>query len=146
MSRDTRYAYQVPLRWRHASQWATIFQRLTLRLRHIHIKKLDSLRPGSTEVERGRWEGKNFQLGSSASGRRRSQLYVFRAMFSAIIRSTWLYLQHLVVFTQVTAGWYLGWVETHPRHQPAATWVNTTRYCKYRQVLLVMGENIARNM
>jgi hypothetical protein len=37
-------------------------------------------------------------------------------------------------------------VPTHPRHQPAATWVNTTRYCKYNQVLLMMGENIARNM
>jgi len=24
--------------------------------------------------------------------------------------------------------------------------VNTTRYCKYSQVLLMMGENIARNM
>jgi hypothetical protein len=31
-------------------------------------------------------------------------------------------------------------------HQPAATWVNTTRYCKYSQVLLLMGENIDRNM
>jgi hypothetical protein len=30
-------------------------------------------------------------------------------------------------------------------HQPA-TWVSTTRYCKYSQVLLMMGENIARNM
>jgi len=30
--------------------------------------------------------------------------------------------------------------------RPAATWVNTTRYCKYSQVLLFMGENIARNM
>jgi hypothetical protein len=38
------------------------------------------------------------------------------------------------VFTQVAAGW-----------QPAATWVNTARYCKYSQVLLMMGENIARN-
>jgi hypothetical protein len=28
----------------------------------------------------------------------------------------------------------LGWFETHPRHQPATTWVNTTRYCKYSQV------------
>jgi Flp pilus assembly protein TadB len=27
-----------------------------------------------------------------------------------------------------------------------ATWVNTTRYCKYNQVLLMMSENIARNM
>jgi len=37
-------------------------------------------------------------------------------------------------------------VSTHPRHQPAATWVNTTRYYNYSQVLLMMGENIARNM
>jgi hypothetical protein len=33
-----------------------------------------------------------------------------------------------------------------PRLQPAATWVSTTRYCKYSQMLLMMGENIARNM
>ena len=26
------------------------------------FKKLDSLRPGSREIERGRWEGQNFQL------------------------------------------------------------------------------------
>jgi hypothetical protein len=31
-------------------------------------------------------------------------------------------------------------------HQPAATLVNITRYYKYSQVLLMMGENIARNM
>ena len=74
------------------------------------------------------------------------QLYMFRAMFSPIIRSTRLYLQYLVVFTQAAAGWCLGCVETHPRHQLAATWVNTTRYCKYSLVLLMMGENIARNM
>ena len=37
-------------------------------------------------------------------------------------------------------------VSTHSRHQPAATWVNTTRYCKYSQELRMMGENIARNM
>ena len=41
-----------------------------------------------------------------------SQLYMFRAMLSPIIRSAWLYLQYLVVFTQVAAGWCLGWVET----------------------------------
>ena len=34
-----------------------------------------------------------------------SQLYIFRAMFSAIIKRTWLYLQYLVVFTQVAADW-----------------------------------------
>ena len=60
---------------------------------------------------------------------------MFRAMFLPIIRSTWLYLQYLLVFTQVAAGF-----------QPAATWVNITRYCKYSQVLLMMGKNIARNM
>jgi hypothetical protein len=37
---------------------------------------------------------------------------MFRAMFSPIIRSTWLYLQYLVVYTQVAAGWCLEWVET----------------------------------
>jgi len=41
-----------------------------------------------------------------------SRLYMFRAMFSPIIRSTWLYLQYLVVFTQVAAGWCPEWVET----------------------------------
>jgi len=34
-----------------------------------------------------------------------SRLYMFRLMFSPIIRSIWLYLQYLVVFTQVAAGW-----------------------------------------
>jgi hypothetical protein len=33
-----------------------------------------------------------------------SRLYMFRTMFSPIIRSTWLYLQYLVVFTQVAAS------------------------------------------
>jgi hypothetical protein len=86
---------------------------------------------------------------------------MFRAMFSPIIRSTWLYLQYLLVFTQVAAGWCPEWVETelcrlwdvyytpynlhssvltHSGHQPAATWVNTNIYCKYSQVLLMMGE------
>ena len=36
-----------------------------------------------------------------------SQLYMFRAMFSPIIRSTWRYLQYLVVFPQVAASWCL---------------------------------------
>jgi len=36
-----------------------------------------------------------------------SQLYMFRATFSPIIRSTWLYLQYLVVFIQAAAGWCL---------------------------------------
>ena len=37
---------------------------------------------------------------------------MFRAMFSPIIRSTWLYSQYLEVFTQVAAGWCPEWVET----------------------------------
>jgi hypothetical protein len=49
--------------------------------------------------------------------------------------------EHLTVFT--VSG------NIHPgccRLEPAATWVNTTRYCKYSQVLLMMGENIAQYM
>jgi hypothetical protein len=57
-----------------------------------------------------------------------------------------LYLQHLVIFTNAADGWCHGWVETHPRHQPAATLVNITRCCKYSQMLLMMGKNIARNI
>ena len=64
--------------------------------------------------------------------------------------------EHLTVFT-VSASihtsscrlvFWMSWncVSTHPKHQPAATWVNTTRYCKYGQVLLMMGENNARNL
>jgi hypothetical protein len=66
----------------------------------------------------------------------------FGAIFSPIIRGTWLYLEYLVVFTQVAAGWCHGWVVTHPRHHLAATWVNTTRYYAYSQVLQT-GGNIA---
>jgi len=71
---------------------------------------------------------------------------MFRAMFSPIIGSTWMYLQYLGVFTQVAAGWCPEWVETHPWHQPAATWVNTPRYCKNSQVLLMMGENRSKQV
>jgi hypothetical protein len=37
-------------------------------------------------------------------------------------------------------------VPSHPWHQPAPTLMNVTRCCKYSQGLLMMGENIARNM
>jgi hypothetical protein len=37
-----------------------------------------------------------------------SQLYMFRAMFSPIIKNTWLYIQYLLVFTQVAANWQPG--------------------------------------
>ena len=64
--------------------------------------------------------------------------------------------EHLTVFTVSVSVHpsccrlvlWMSWncIPTHPRHQPAATRVNTTRYCKYSQVFLMMGENIARNM
>jgi hypothetical protein len=56
---------------------------------------------------------------------------MFRVMFSPIIRSTWLYLQYLVVFTQVAAGWCLKWVETVSTHRPKhveLTWNNKLIY------------------
>jgi hypothetical protein len=34
---------------------------------------------------------------------------MFRAMFSPIIRSTRLYLQLLILSTDLAAGWYHGW-------------------------------------
>ena len=37
-----------------------------------------------------------------------SQLCMFRAMFSPIIRSTFLYLQPLILSTDIAAGWYHG--------------------------------------
>jgi hypothetical protein len=37
------------------------------------------------------------------------------------------------------------WVEM-TQHQPAATSVDNTRSCSYSDMLLMMGENIARNM
>ena len=42
-----------------------------------------------------------------------NQLYVFRAMSSPIIRSNWLYLQHLILSTGIAAGWCHGWDVTH---------------------------------
>ena len=38
-----------------------------------------------------------------------NQLYMFRAMCSPIVRSTWLYLQLLVLSTDTAAGWCHGW-------------------------------------
>ena len=44
-----------------------------------------------------------------------NQLYMFRAMSSPIIRSTWLYLQHLLFSTGIAASWCHGWdgIEFH---------------------------------
>jgi hypothetical protein len=61
--------------------------------------------------------------------------------------------EHLTVFTVSSSvhPWcfrLVSWMSWNavPRHQPEASWVNTIRYCKYSQVLLIMGENIVRNM
>ena len=79
-----------------------------------------------------------------------NQLYMFRAMPSLIIRNTWLYLQLLILSTDIAAGCCHGWVGTagppHPWHQPAAISVDNIRSCKYSQVFLMMSEGIARNM
>jgi hypothetical protein len=64
----------------------------------------------------------------------KSALHVSGDVF-AHPQKTCPHLQYLVVLTQVAAGW-----------QPAATWVNTIKYCEYIQVLLMMGENVARKM
>ena len=45
-----------------------------------------------------------------------NQLYMVQAMSSPIIRSTWLYLQHLILSTSMAAGWCLGWDGTHLFH------------------------------
>jgi hypothetical protein len=42
-----------------------------------------------------------------------SQLYMYRAMFSSIIKNTLLYLQHLVIFTTVAAQLVRGGFGTH---------------------------------
>ena len=72
-----------------------------------------------------------------------NQIYVFRAMSSPIIRNTWLYLQFLILSTGIAAGWCIGWAGNAFRliHD-----TNQQQYrCKYRQVFLMMGEDIARN-
>jgi len=51
--------------------------------------------------------------------------------------------EHLTVFTVASNQCS---PKLLPAGQPTATWGNITRYCKYSQVLLMMGENIARNM
>jgi len=64
-----------------------------------------------------------------------------------------MYLQLLILSTDIAAGYYgimdemeLTSVPSHPRYQLAAISVDNIRSCKYRQVLLMMGEDIARNM
>jgi hypothetical protein len=71
---------------------------------------------------------------------------MFHALFSPNIRSTWLYLQCLVLFIQVAANWCPEWVENLFRTPAGNILEDITRYCKYSQVLLMLGENNAWNM
>jgi len=64
-----------------------------------------------------------------------NQLFMFRGLSSSIIRSIWLYLQLLILSTDTAASWCT----------PAVS-VDNIRSCKYSKVLLMMGEDIARNM
>ena len=52
---------------------------------------------------------------------------MFRAMFSPIIRSTWLYLQHLILSTGIAAGWCHGRDGTD---SSCPLWDNVRKYCK----------------
>ena len=56
----------------------------------------------------------------------RNKLYMFRAMSSPIIRSTSLYLQLLILTTDIAGGWFHGL----DGHQSAAVSVGNIRSCK----------------
>jgi hypothetical protein len=71
---------------------------------------------------------------------------MLRAMFSPIIRSTWLYLPYLLVLTQVAAisnefKQQFQPIQDTNRQQLGLTLPDTVN----SQVLMMMGENIARN-
>ena len=63
---------------------------------------------------------------------------MFRAMPSPIIRKHVTVFTASVMSTDVALCWCHG-------HQPAATSVDITRSCKYSHMLLMMGQDIARN-
>jgi hypothetical protein len=74
-----------------------------------------------------------------------NQFYMFRAKFSPITRSTWLYLQLLICSTDIDAGWRHGWdfplVQTGPGAHPASCTMGTGSFpgVKYgRGVLLTI--------
>jgi hypothetical protein len=69
---------------------------------------------------------------------------MFRAIFSLIIRSIQTVLQLLVLYMYVADCWYHGSVRN--RYQLAATYVCNTRICNTVYMLLMMSENIVRNV
>jgi len=73
-----------------------------------------------------------------------NQLYIFRAMFSSIIRSTVTTASgkvHRCCWLVLSIGWNS--VEPNTQHQPAATSVDITGSYSYSDMLLMMVENIA---
>ena len=83
----------------------------------------------------------------------------FRRFFPSIIRSSKLHIQRQVFvrpilvpaasLARLAAGIGWNWLKLVPpstQHQPAATSVDNTRSCSYSDMLLMMGENIARNV
>ena len=71
---------------------------------------------------------------------------MFQAMSSPIISSTWLYLQLLVLSTVMTDFTIIGIVATVLVTVKSVITVDNIRSSKYSQVLLMMGEDIVRNM
>ena len=70
-----------------------------------------------------------------------NQLYMFREMYSPIIRSTWLYLQLLVCPPMLLPAGVMD--ELSSMTPPGSNISGHTRRCKYSQVLLMMCEYIA---
>jgi hypothetical protein len=68
-----------------------------------------------------------------------NQLYMLREMISTIIRS-------IMVASSGATRMRWNCVSPHSFYQPAAISVDNIRSCKFSQMLLMTGENIARNM
>jgi len=49
-------------------------------------------------------------------------------------------------YTHIAASWYHGNAGTLPWYQPTATYMCNTRRCNTVSMLLMISENIARNM
>ena len=74
------------------------------------------------------------------------QLFCFIYFQSALYVSGDVFAHHQEHMTVITASGIEYWVEPNTQLQPAVTSVDNTRSCNYSDMLLMMGENIARNM
>jgi len=80
-----------------------------------------------------------------------NQLYMFRAMFSPIIGSTWLYLQLLILSTYVAADRCHGRGGTSSINYStiaagSSNGLTNTKCCIYSVMLLIMGAGSTWNM